>query len=556
MGEGARPLNLLADRWLPARRRSGGLAWIRPSEVPDAIEEDPFVAFAWPRPDFNGAALEFMVGLLSTAAAPADDRAWRGWWSEPPEASLLADRLAWLAGLFELDGQGPRFLQDVDPLDDAERKDIGTLLVDAPGARTIRNNADLFVKRRGVPVLGRPAAAMALFALNAFAPAGGAGHRTSLRGGGPMTTLVVAEHDRLGDTLWGRLWANVETSEQAARRAPGRNEASVFPWAEPTRTSSPKARGRRTTPTDVHPLQVYWGMPRRIRLVFEPAEGRPCAVAGRPDDVVAVAYRTRSYGTDYSEGFQHPLSPYYRRKADKEKLPVHAQPGGISYRLWPGLAMPSADGLREPAAAVRHWGSRQRLLGRRREPRLHAFGYDMDNMKARAWVEAEMPLWNMGDADTLEECGRFAGCVVAATATVGRLLVTAVKEARHERPTDAQGDYGFVTERLYRETEAAFYRGVAEAMGHAADPDANDPTLDVRKRWPGIVGGAALALFDEHVPSEGLEGRSMARHVRARFGLATAVRGLGNAGRALFEGDLGIPAPKARKAGRRKEGNT
>ena len=556
MGEAGRPLNLLADPWLPARRRSGGLVWIRPSEVTDAIDEDPFVAFAWPRPDFNGAAMEFMVGLLSTAAAPPHDRAWRGWWREPPEPDVLADRLVGLVRLFELDGQGPRFLQDVDPLDDAERKDIGALLIDAPGAQTLRNNADLFVKRGGVSVLGRPAAAMALFALNAFAPSGGAGHRTSLRGGGPMTTLVVAEHERLGDTLWGRIWANVETTEQATRRAPGRNEANVFPWAEPTRTSNPKASGRRTTPMDVHPLQVYWGMPRRIRLEFEPAEGRSCAVTGTPDDVMAVAYRTRNYGTDYSEGFEHPLSPYYRQKADTAKLPVHPQPGGISYRLWPGLAMASADGLREPAAAVRHWGARQRLLGPLREPRLHAFGYDMDNMKARAWVEGEMPLWNMADAEAAEECERFAKRVVAATATVGRLLITAVKGARHERPRDAQGDYGFVTERLYRQTEAAFYRGVADAMQDAADSDADDPTLDARKGWPGIVGRAALGLFDEQVPSEGLEGRSMARHVRARFGLATAVRGRGKAGRALFEGDLGIPAPKAREGVRRKEAGT
>lgn len=520
----------------------------------DSIDDDPVVALAWPRPDFNGAAMEFMTGLLSTAAAPANDREWLEWWSEPPPPSELASRFASFADVFELDGEGPRFLQDLDPLEEAERKDIAALLIDAPGAQTLRNNADLFVKRGSTPVLGRPAAAMALFALNAFAPSGGAGHRTSLRGGGPMTTLVVAEHERLGDTLWGRLWANVETSEQVARRAPGRNEPNMFPWVEPTRTSE-KGSGRQTTPVDVHPLQVYWGMPRRIRLRFESAGERACAITGRRDAVVAVSYRTRNYGTDYSDGFEHPLSPYYRQRLGTAKLPLHPKPGGVSYRLWPGVAMSSADGLREPAAAVRRWlsGDRRRRVRALREPRVHAFGYDMDNMKARAWVEGEMPLWSFDNREATEDCEKFVSHIVAGTATVARLLVAAIKGARHERPKDAKGDYGFVTERLYRETEESFYDGVSQAVSSGAESDTDDPTVDVRSRWPGIVGRAALELFDEHAPSDGLDGRNMARHVRARFGLVTALNGRGKAGRSLFERDLGIRAPSPKGQEKRKE---
>ena len=552
----ASPLNLLTDKWLPMRRRSGEVVWQGACAVTDSIEDDPVVAFAWPRPDFNGAAMEFMVGLLSTATAPASDGDWLEWWSEPPPPSRLASCLAPLADDFELDGDGPRFLQDLDPLEEAERKDIAALLIDAPGAQTLRNNADLFVKRGGVPVLGRPAAAMALFALNAFAPSGGAGHRTSLRGGGPLTTLVVADHERLGDTLWGRLWANVETSEQVERRAPGRNEPNILPWVEPTRTSE-KGSGRQTTPVDVHPLQVYWGMPRRIRLEFESTGERTCAVTGRRDDVVAVAYRTRNYGTHYSEGFEHPLSPYYRQKPGAAKLPVHPQPGGFSYRLWPGVAMSTADGLREPATAVRSWlfGDRGRRVRALREPRVHAFGYDMDNMKARAWVEGEMPLWSFDDREAAEDCEKYVSQIVAATATVGRLLVATIKGARHERPKDAKGDYGFVTERLYRETEVSFYDGVGQAVSSAVESDADDPTVDVRSRWPGIVRRVALDLFDEYAPSEGLDGRNMARHVRARFGLVTALNGRGKAGRSLFERDLGIPAPAPKSQEKRKEGD-
>ena len=220
-------------------------------------------------------------------AAPDDDDAWEDWWYSPPAPDVLEQRLSSFAHAFDLDGPGPRFLQDLDPLDDADSKEVAALLIDAPGAQTLRNNADLFVKRGVAPVLCRAAAAMALFTLNSYAPAGGAGYRTSLRGGGPMTTLVVAEHSQHGDTLWGRLWPNVESREQIRERAaeskPHDDTDRIFPWLAPTRTSNPKAGGKDTTPQDVHPTQVYWGMPRRIRLQFEEAQGRRCSLTAADD---------------------------------------------------------------------------------------------------------------------------------------------------------------------------------------------------------------------------------------------------------------------------------
>ena len=129
--------------------------------------------------------------------------------------------------------------------------------------------------------------------------------------------------------LVGRLWPNVETEEQIKMRAtdaePGDDPGLVFPWLVPTRGSNPKAHGRSTTPADVHPLQVYWGMPRRLRLLFEDARERPCGLTGVTDSVIVKSYRSKNYGTDYSEGFEHPLTPYYRQKAGAAKLPVHPQ---------------------------------------------------------------------------------------------------------------------------------------------------------------------------------------------------------------------------------------
>ena len=548
------PYNLIHAPWLPVIRRSGTLEHIPPCRVTDRIEDDPYVAFGWPRPDFNGAAQEFLIGLLSTAAAPEDEDEWAAWWEQPPAPDQIEERLTSSAHAFNLDGPGPRFLQDLDPLDGAKKENVAALLMEMPGAQTLRNNADLFVKRGGMPRLCRAAAAMALFTLSCYAPAGGAGHRTSLRGGGPMTTLVVARHRVFADTLWGRLWPNVETAEQMRGRVAGGQEAdSVFPWLSATRTSNTKAGGGVTTPANIDPRQVYWGMPRRIRLNFEAAENRPCAMTDIRDSVIVSSYRTKNYGTNYSEGFEHPLTPYYRNKPGSGKLPVHPNPGGITYRQWPGLVFWSGDKLREPAQTIRQWWS-ERARGTD-DTRIAAFGYDMDNMKARAWVESEMPLWQIEDASTHDLCEQFVQLAAAGAGTVAGLLTTAVKSSRYDRPKDAKGDYGFVAERFFRDTESGFFRSLEDALGLIrSDLDADDPALGARERWAPKMARAALRLFDEYSPDEGLEDRDMHRHVKARFLLSLALAGRGKVGNRLFERDLKIASPEtARKRAKTPE---
>ncbi|WP_239500552.1 type I-E CRISPR-associated protein Cse1/CasA, partial [Streptococcus pneumoniae] len=64
--------------------------------------------------------------------------------------------------------------------------------------------------------------------LQTYAPSGGAGHRTSLRGGGPLTTLLApARKGRAVATLWDRVWTNVPDADPDAGAA---DPARIFPW--------------------------------------------------------------------------------------------------------------------------------------------------------------------------------------------------------------------------------------------------------------------------------------------------------------------------------------
>lgn len=224
------PFSLLASQWIPVGRSDGSRDHVAPHEVTSDHELNPIVFFAWPRPDFDLASHEFLIGLLAAAFPPKGPRDWLQHYLRPPAPEELRKALEPYVVAFSLDGKGPRFLQDFSPLE-GEASPVEALFVEAPGANTVKLNKDLMVKRDRIGVLSRASAAMALYALQQFAPSGGAGHRTSLRGGGPLVTLVVpgAENGRPA-TLWQRLWLHVPISQALDKaRLP-----LTFPWLAPT----------------------------------------------------------------------------------------------------------------------------------------------------------------------------------------------------------------------------------------------------------------------------------------------------------------------------------
>ena len=223
------------------------------------------------------------------------------------------------------------------------------LFIDSAGASTIKNNADLMVKRGRYPALPLPLAAMALYTLQAFAPSGGMGNRVSMRGGGPMVTLMQPLN-RGEHALWRLVWINVPEGTPLSSRACQR---SRLPWLRPTRTSE---GGESVTPESSHRAEAFFGMPRRLRLMCDGGEGTVTGVVQKP------------YGTRY-QLWQHPLSPYYRVKPGAELLPVHPKPGRVSYRNWLGIAFGQNDKTRMPAESVRRFPGYGQFAGRRNSRR-------------------------------------------------------------------------------------------------------------------------------------------------------------------------------------------
>jgi CRISPR system Cascade subunit CasA len=276
-------MNLIYDAWLPIRRKSGEEARIAPWEMTARYGDDPIMALAAPRPDFNGALIQFLIGLLQTTCAPESPRAWREWLRNPPTPEELRVKFHPVAYAFELDSEGPRFMQDAKlKLEGVkEATPIGALLIDIPGENAIQKNTDHFIKRGGAEKLCPTCTATALFTLQTNAPSGGQGHRTGLRGGGPLTTLIME------DMLWQTAWLNVleNATFLAHSGEPGKTEPSYrFPWLAPTRMSEKGSTTEKTTPLDVHPAQLFWAMPRRIWLSNESTTlSMQCDICGRAE---------------------------------------------------------------------------------------------------------------------------------------------------------------------------------------------------------------------------------------------------------------------------------
>jgi len=482
--------NLLSESWLPVRRADGAKDRIAPWQLTADHGHNPIVALDAPRPDFNGALVQFLVGLLQTAFAPDNKVDWEDrFFDAPPDPEELKAAFARYRDAFNLDGEGPRFMQDRDPLAGQKPLPITALLIDTAGSEThfIKN-----LPRQGVsPAL----AAMALYALQTNAPSGGAGHRTSLRGGGPLTTLVLAEptDTRKTATLWQTLWLNVLDISAFDIKHP--QPEAIFPWLAPARTSEKGSKTEQTTPDDVNPLQMFWGMPRRIRLDFEATEPGECGLAGELCPALVKQYRTKNYGVNYAGAWEHTLSPHTRDGDTGQPLPMHPK-GAISYRHWLGLVQQNQDKKirRTPAMTVRRfWNLRLHRAGYRF--RLWAFGYDMDNMKPRCWYEATMPLYGI-ETGREEFEGAVKSMIDAAALFLGNLR-SCLKDAWFGEgdPRRSGADTGFLEVAFWADTEQEFY-GLLEAL--AEQPGNQEFRTQTKQAWHKHLNAYTLKTFDRH----------------------------------------------------------
>lgn len=502
-------MNLLEAPWLPFRFKDGSQETLPLSAIANADVID----FALPRADFQGAAYQFAISVLQTAYAPEDRYQWLDRYQQLPSGEELHKHFEPILPAFDTAGEGPLFMQDFDPLESAKPTPVSGLLIEAPGANGIKNNTDHFVKRGIGEVMSLEMAALALFTLQINAPSGGQGHRVGLRGGGPLTTLVLPQGVQA--SLWQKLWLNVINREDWDYPDPDCTSADIFPWLAPTKTSEKK--GTEIYQCDIHPLQMLWSMPRRIRLI-PVEEASVCAISGIESAVVVREYRTQNYGGNYAGNWSHPFTPYKwdPKKPDEDHLSLKGQPGGITYKIWDALTLTEDSAGQRIAGVVKHFYSLTNLFewDDATTPRLWVFGYDMDNMKARGWYSTELPIFALS---VDRQSALFAKVKKLQSLASDALWQTRtqIKTAWFERPAEAKGDTSFIDAAFWQRTEKSFFIAVHALVEAAAkgDPYLNPVQAD---QWLRALRSVCLDLFDEYALSELGSERSMVKRIKAR----------------------------------------
>lgn len=493
-------LNLIETPWIPCIQANKEVVTLAPWQIFMNGGKSRSLSLATPRPDFQGAVIQFLIGLTQTTMSPKDEDEWVEGLQSLPDAHEVKERFDSVSSAFNLGGDGPRFMQDTSCAE-GKLQPIDTLLIGMPGENTLKQNGDFFQKRKSVQQLCPTCAAMALMTLQINGPPGGVGHRTGLRGGGPLTSVVV------GETLRNTIWLNVLPEDEFFIGLSGERKSAmqdVFPWMGPLRTSEGGIHGQTTGISDASQLQMFWGIGRRILLDTEHTTQGTCDICGEETELGITSLRTKTYGIRYDESWRHVLTPYYQ--SGDTHLPVHLQRDGITYRHWLGLVQNDEEGGREVARVVQRFRTIQANLSGLLPvwPRLWAFGYDLENVKARCWYDSYMPLIQINES-IRGDYEVYTGQIVRAAQYINDMVHGAVKDALYKSEKEGAStgkkkqrenspkNLPIVRIRFWSETEDLFYStlsGIKSAL------EKNESVDSIKRQWVMGARMVGLNLFD------------------------------------------------------------
>jgi CRISPR system Cascade subunit CasA len=400
---------------------------------------------------------------------------------------------------------------------------LGALLIDAPGDSTTKQNKDFFVKLNQFFEMSLPIAGLALFTLQLNAPEGGAGNVTGLRGGGPLTTLILPEAQKERPiTLWEILWANVLSEEEFGEKKFEMKDAErIFPWLKSAKSSE---KNQVVTPNESHPLLMFWATPRRIRLNISVKENSRCSVTGKSERCISSFYNR---GSVKYVGWRHVLSPHYTK--GKDTLPMHPNVGGMGYKNWTGwifggnVAKNVITQSKNISVAQDELKTKYSLL----KGSIWAFGYDMDKKKARGWQEAIMPFLTFQkssfQAQNKENLLVELKNAIAAAEFASSMLKNQIKLAwklKSGSPEQAEREFWQSTQEsfvrflmamheIYDVQEKVLY---SETFPHSG-------VLHHKEKWIKILSNAVLALYDKYVSGGDVEFQDIEGITMARKGL-------------------------------------
>lgn len=503
-------MNIINQPWLPFRFRNGEIKTLPIS----AISHPDIIDFSLNRADFQGAAYQFAIGLLQTVFAPEDEDEWEEYFETPPSDNTLKSAFDKVAHAFNVTGEAPLFMQDFSSLEEQKEKTpISFLLIDAPAGNGIENNTDHFVKRGIAEVMSLEMAVLALFTLQINAPGGGPSYYTGLRGGGPLTTLVFS--DNADSSLWKKLWLNVINRDFWEYDDPDFTDGSVFPWLKPTVLG--KEKEKKVFSIDVHPLYMYWAMPRRIRLL---PENNPdiCQINGKYTELTVRSYLRKQHGLNYQGEWLHPLTPYVKEKNKEFSLgiPAKERKSGINYNIWNKLVFSDSNEGFLCSKNVGHFHTLYRKLEFSRKSRLFVFGFELEKMKPMGWYISEMPIFHIDDKYYNKIINEISFIKLLTDKFLDNLRCN-IKKAWFNNSKDMKIDAGFINLTFWQRSENIFFSIVQNIIEQTQKNDFVTP--EQASLWLNSIRKICLSIFDEYALSSLGTQKTLSECIKSRNGL-------------------------------------
>lgn len=279
-------MNLLTAPWIPVRA-DGGTGEFKLLSYEDLLCCDDGGAgwrISLPRDDLELACLQLLVCLTQSIFLPSNEHEWRWRFLEAVKPEDFADRIEPFLDWFELDHPTQPFMQSRG-VKATEATPIQKLFIGLPGG----NNHAFFNEVGEVGRISPGCAAIALFNQASNCPSFGGGFKGSLRGGAPITTLVM------GDTIRETVWRNVVTLPRVRESLP--DYEPDFNSDRPTWVD-PILKGESIYSTNIGLLRGLFWQPAHVELIPTHSE-EMCDLTGQSCE--------HGYESFYSEKFPYTL---------------------------------------------------------------------------------------------------------------------------------------------------------------------------------------------------------------------------------------------------------
>ncbi len=416
--------NLLEDPWIPVRTTYGENHQIRAYE----IARKDIVALDAPRPDFNAALIQFLIGLIQTVLAPETPRDWRKRYAQPPSEDELKEVFKSIKPAFYLDGDGFRFMQDELAIKVGKHLPIEEMVFGAPGGSSKVNNKDHFIKKSCINGLCYSCSISSILTANIFAEDGGQGYFQSMRGNGFITTLVQADGQQSEMVLWENIWLNIlpqkniklsnnmfywnkEFSDKQFLGEVENIETEIKDLKKKKKNTEKKEKQLKeiqnkieklkTIFPDENDFQVYWAWMRRFHLDTQNMVEGQCSLCNFLGRILTHFHKTNKGYKYPKELWQnaHPFSPsikYHRQnytennlKYKDKMLTVEMTTSGLPYIYWQDYIKQSEK--QAPAKVISQHLRKE--LSEETQLIIWTFGYAMDSNTPLGWYESKTPLY-------------------------------------------------------------------------------------------------------------------------------------------------------------------